>query len=177
MNKKCYGLLVAVDGKQEYLYESPYDYIERIGCKPIDDYFKVEYYDELLPINNPTFINSLKTNFNIMFYSRDGKKSEEKENTLMTQFCNIYAFNSPVQPLSCIDYIEGLVCDNAIILPKNDRFMYEEDKEYLQHLLNNMDEYLPKDKEKYMLENMNDEELENMGVDAVKYHELIGDKE
>ena len=177
MNKKCYGLLVAVDGKQEYLYESPYDYIERIGCKPIDDYFKVEYYDELLPINNPTFINSLKTNFNIMFYSRDGEKSEEKENTLMTQFCNIYAFNSPVQPLSYIDYIEGLVCDDAIILPKNDKFIYEEDKEYLQHLLNNMDGYLPKDREKYMLENMNDEELENMGVDAVKYHELIGDKE
>ena len=76
MGKNCYGLIITVDGKQEYLYENPYDYIEKIGCKPIDDYFKVEYYDELLPINNPTFVNSLKISFNIMFYSKKGEKSE-----------------------------------------------------------------------------------------------------
>ena len=172
MNKKCYGVIFTIDGKQEYLYEDPYAYIERVGCKPISNYFEPEFYDEDLPIHDPHFVYRLSTNFNIMFYSKDGKQSDDQINEVMTKFCNIYAFNSTPRPLSYIDYVEELVRDDAIILPRRDKFMYAQDAGELQFLLNTMERYLPKDKDKYIIENMSDEELENMGIDIVEWRAL-----
>lgn len=93
MQKECYGLIVPIDGDIKYLYEDPYKYIENIGCKPIDDYLGTlkDIDEENDPIRNPSYIlGNNNNNFNILFYSKDGLKNEDKINNIINAFCNAF---------------------------------------------------------------------------------------
>ena len=97
MRKECYGLIVPTDGEIKYLYEDPYNYIESIGCKPIDDYLGTleDIDEENGPIRNPSYIlGNNNNNFNILFYSKDGLKSKDKINNIINAFCNAFMYGT-----------------------------------------------------------------------------------
>ena len=135
MRKECYGLIVPTDGEIKYLYEDPYNYIESIGCKPIDDYLGTleDIDEENGPIRNPSYIlGNNNNNFNILFYSKDGLKSKDKINNIINAFCNAFMYGTKFDNLILDIY------DSAIILPGNSKLMTDKDKKELKDILKDL---------------------------------------
>ena len=141
MQKKCYGLIITTDGKQKYLYEDPYTYIEKIGCKPIRDYFG---FLENLPeeeIKNCLYTNGTDIDYNVLFYSKDGDMNYNNPDNINAEaFCNAYIWR--INPLTCIDF--PVIYDDMIILPKNKSKINKKDREKLKQYLENTKQYLSK---------------------------------
>ena len=113
--KKCYGLDIPIKGKPKWVYENPYTYIERLGCKPIDDYFLNRYMEEEAPLDNPIFIDGPYGDYNIMVYNAAGEEtlsSNKVKNILASCFCGAFIYGAS----PCKKYPEGDVYDSVSIV-------------------------------------------------------------
>ena len=144
--KKCYGLDIPVKGKPKWIYENPYRYVEKQGCKPVNDYFGFQGFDEDegIALRNPLFIFEMDDiDYNMMFYSPNGERRWDSKatikNKLASAFCNAYFSGLP-------PYVEEFQkeCVEAglILLPKRDRFFTREGKTQLKNYLKDLDWFM-----------------------------------
>lgn len=137
--KKCYGLDIPVEGKPKWVYENPYRYVEKQGCKPVDDYFGYNSFseDEDIAIEDPLFINKMQTlDYNLMFYNPTGFNFGNPKNRLASAFCHAYEFKTPQYSEKIKQrYIKG----SMIILLKHKRFFNQSDKKQLVKYLKDLD--------------------------------------
>lgn len=138
VSKKCYGLNIDISGKQEYIHEDPYNYIESLDCKPIDDYFGFldglsENDDEdTAPVRDPLYINSTDIEYNVLFYSKNGDiNCNGSENTNAEIFCNKYMWR--INDPDCTDF--PAIYDNMLILSKNKKILTKKDMKTLKNYL------------------------------------------
>ena len=140
--KMCYGLDIPVEGKPRWIYENPYRYIEKLGCKPVDDYFGYNSYDEDedIEIQDPLFINKMQSlDYSLLFYNSTGFNFGNPKNKLASAFCHAYEFKTP-------QYAEKIkqmhVQGNMMILLKNRRFFTQSDKKQLKKYLKDLDWFM-----------------------------------
>lgn len=144
--RKCYGLDIPVEGKPKWIYENPYTYIKKLGCKPVDDYFGYRSFDEDggIALENPELIFKMNgVDYNMMFYSPGGERWWSSKNTvknrLASAFCNAYVYEYP-------PYVEKFqkepVGVGLILLPKNDRFLTRENKVQMKDYLKDLDWFM-----------------------------------
>ncbi len=146
MNKKCYGLDIPIKGKPHYIYENPYRYIEKLGYKPVNDYFGFQSSDEDegIALRNPLFIFGMDDiDYNMMFYSPSGERWWNSKitikNKLASAFCNAYFSELPPY---AEEFEKECVEVGLILLPKKDRFFTNEDKAQLNKCLKDLDWFI-----------------------------------
>ena len=134
--KRCYGLDIPVEGKPRWIYENPYTYIEKQGCKPIDDYFLNRYMEEEAPLDNPVFIDGPYGSYNVMMYSPSGETTREGiKNKIASCFCCAFIYGtSPIHK-----YPWSVSYDGMIILPSIKRTFTQEDKRQIKQMLKDLE--------------------------------------
>ena len=146
MNKKCYGLDIPINGKPRWIYENPYMYIEKLGCKPVDDYFGFQSFDEDegIALRNPLLIFEMNgIDYNMLFYSPSGERWWDSKvtikNKLASAFCNAYFLEVPPY---AEEFEKECVEAGLILLPKRDRFLTKESKVQLKDYLKDLDWFI-----------------------------------
>lgn len=133
--KKCYGLDIPVKSKPRWIYIDPYTYVEKLNCKPIDDYFLNHYMDEDEALGNPIFIDGPYNGYNIMMYSPSGEVTYKGiKNKVASCFCGAFIYGaSPTKKYpECDSY------DSMIILPSTRRTFTREDKRQIKQMLEDL---------------------------------------
>lgn len=138
----CYGLDIPVEGKPRWIYENPYTYIEKLGCKPVNDYFGYHSFDEDegIEIQDPLFVNELQgMDYNLMFYNPTGYNFENPKNKIASAFCHAYRFKTPQYSEKIKQrYVQG----SMIILLKNKRFFNQADRKQLKNCLKDLEWFM-----------------------------------
>lgn len=116
--KECYGLDIPIKGKPKWIYENPYNYIEKLGYQPIEDMFDVGY---VLGPDEHLFLHHTNSKYFLLFYAKSKAK-----NDLADRFCNAF-----------VPYKNNEIYSNMIIaIPDGgvDKFKFIDKKELNQLL-------------------------------------------